>query len=152
MAKASYPYVIAWHARSGRTDLLTKKGAWCVDFRFDIVKLFRTLKSAEAWAFDVGAMLGMVGEIAVYRYDEFVEKHLRTVREARWVDFNKAVARRWMAYRKPPKYSLMPRDPMDHGHNSMVKVVTTPRGGREYRCSWCNVKVGLQRVRLWEAV
>jgi len=151
MAKTTYPYVIAWRTESGRLDLWTKKGAWGAEFRFDIMKLFRTLATAEAEAFRIVAAHAMVGEeVVVCRFDDFIRRmstHLVIENDYRR-RFVLRHARRWMARRSSQKYFLMPRDPMDHGHNSMAKMVKTERGGREYRCTWCNVKVGLRREKV----
>ena len=145
MAKTSYPYVIAWHANPGRVDVWTKKGAWGAYFRFDIMKLFRTLSSAESEAFKRGTMGSMVGEIAVYRFDEFLNlKEITLAADEK--AFQLRVARKWMRRRPLPKYMERPGDPMTHGHNSVVRVERTPKGGRVYKCSWCNVKVGSRRI------
>jgi hypothetical protein len=146
MAKTTYPYVIVWaapHSTPGRDDVWTKKGAWGAHFRFDIMKLFRTLESAEREAFKFASMRGMVGEVRVRRFDEFVrdsnlDDHIKA--------FQMRVARKWMRRRPLPKYHERPGDPMAHGHNSATKVIVTARGGREYRCTWCDVKLGVRRI------
>lgn len=102
MAKATFPYVIVLENGNARPDVWTKRGAWGAYFRFDLVKLYKTLVSAEADAFRIAIAENKLGEIQVQKFNQFVNA---VTLDERIGSIYIRAARKWMRGGSPPKFT-----------------------------------------------